>query len=121
MCPPARPTERVPQYCRERRKSRPPGVGYPRSVSLVPRRLDFVRFRVGDDDVDVAFTLALELADRAARAPDDAARSAATRIRGAGASRPVRLLPAELDALAEVIDAWSTEADTARRLRKALR
>jgi hypothetical protein len=86
----------------------------------VPRRLDFVRFRVGDDEVDVAFTLAVELADRAARAPDDAARSAAVRIRGAGASRPVRLAAAELAALAEVIDAWSSDADTARQLREKL-
>jgi hypothetical protein len=86
----------------------------------VPRRLDFVRFRVGDDEVDVAFTLALELAERAARAPDDAARSAASRIRGAGASRPVRLSAAERAALAQVIDAWSVEAETAGRLREQL-
>jgi uncharacterized protein YecE (DUF72 family) len=87
----------------------------------MPRRLDFVRFRVRDDEVDVAFTLALELAERAARAPDDAARSAAARIRGAGASRPVRLSEAELSALAQVIDAWTIEGDTARRLRELLR
>jgi uncharacterized protein YecE (DUF72 family) len=87
----------------------------------VPRRLDFVTFRVGDDEVEVAFALALELAERAARAPDDAARSAAARIRGAGASRPVRLSDAELAALAEVIDAWEAEAETVRRLRELLR
>jgi hypothetical protein len=87
----------------------------------MPRRLDFVRFRVGNDEVDVAFTLALELAERAARAPDDAARSAGSRIRGAGASRPVRLSTAELVGLAEVIDAWQIEGDTARRLRELLR
>ena len=73
--------------------------------SRVPRRLDFVRFRVGDDEIDVAFTLALELAERAARAPDDEARSAAARIRAVGASRPVRLSAAELAALGRVIDA----------------
>jgi hypothetical protein len=84
----------------------------------LPRRLDFVTFRVGDDDVEVAFTLALELAERAARAPDDAARSAASRIRGAGASRPVKLEPEELAALAQVIDAWEAEAETVRRLRR---
>jgi hypothetical protein len=87
---------------------------------MAPRRLDFVRFRVGNDDVEVAFTLALELAERTARAPDDAARSAAARIRGAGASRPVRLSTAESAALAGVIDDWSIEAGTARRLRELL-
>jgi hypothetical protein len=87
----------------------------------VPRRLDSVTFRVGDDEVKVAFTLALELAERAARAPDDAARSAAARIRGAGASRPVHLSEEELVALAGVIDAWSIEGETARRLRELLR
>jgi hypothetical protein len=71
--------------------------------------------------VPIAFTLALELAERAARAPDEAARSAASRIRAGGASRPVRLSAAELAALAQVIDAWSVEAETARRLRKLLR
>lgn len=69
----------------------------------------------------MGFVLAIELANRAARAPDDAARSAAARIRGAGASRPVRLSEAELAALAEVIDAWSIEGETARRLRELLR
>ena len=78
-------------------------------------------FRVGDAEVFIAITLALELAERAARAPDDAARSAASRIRGAGASRPVRLSAAELAALAQVIDAWSVEAESARRLRELLR
>jgi hypothetical protein len=87
----------------------------------VPRRLDFVTFRVGDEDLDVAFTTAMELAERASRAPDDAARSAAARIRAAGASRPVRLSEAELAALAEVIDAWEAEAETVRRLRELLR
>jgi uncharacterized protein YecE (DUF72 family) len=87
----------------------------------LPRRLDFVTFRVGEVEVDVGFVLAIELANRAARAPDDAARSAAARIRGAGASRPVRLSEAELAALAEVIDAWSIEGETARRLRELLR
>lgn len=87
----------------------------------MPRRLDFVRFRVGNEEVEVAFTLALELAERAARTPDDAARSAASRIRAAGASRPVRLSVAELAALAAVIDAWSVEGETALRLRELLR
>jgi hypothetical protein len=87
----------------------------------LPRRLDFVSFHVGDEEIEVAFTLALELADRAARAPDDAARSAAVRIRGAGASRPVRLSEAELAAFTQVIDAWSIEGKTARRLRELLR
>ncbi|SRR6266496_2308494 len=37
------------------------------SLSGVPRRLDFVRFRVGDDEIEVAFVVALELAERAVR------------------------------------------------------
>ena len=87
----------------------------------MPRRLDFVRFRLGDDDeIEVSFTVALEIADRASRAPDDAARSAASRIRGAGASRPIRLERAEIAALARVIDAWETEAETVRQLRDRL-
>jgi hypothetical protein len=84
------------------------------------RRLDFVRFHVGDAEVEVSFTLAHEIAARAARAPDDAARSAAAKIHGAGASRPIRLEPEELAALAAVIDAWEVEAETLRRLRERL-
>ena len=86
----------------------------------MPRRLDFITFRVGDEEVFIAFTLALELAERAARAPDDDARSASSRIRAAGASRPVRLTEAELAALAAVIDSWEAEAETVRRLRELL-
>jgi hypothetical protein len=86
----------------------------------MPRRLDFVRFRVGDDELEVAFALALDLAERAARAPDDAARSAAARIRGAGASRPIRLSASELAALGQVIDAWELEVETVRKLRERL-
>lgn len=86
----------------------------------MPRRLDFVRFRVGDDELDVAFTVALELAERAARAPDESTRSAAARIRGAGASRPIRLSPEEMAELAGVIDSWEVEVETVRRLRALL-
>jgi hypothetical protein len=86
----------------------------------VPRRLDFVRFRVGDEEVEVAFMVALELADRAERATDEAARTAAARIRGAGASRPIRLSVDELAALARVIDSWEAEVETVRRLRERL-
>lgn len=86
----------------------------------MPRRLDFVRFRVGDDKHEVAFVLALELAERAARAPDDAAQSAAAQIRAAGASRPIRLTPAELNALGRMIDGWEADAATVRRLRERL-
>ena len=71
----------------------------------MPRRLDYVRFRVGDDELEVAFLVALELAERAARAHDDEARSAAAKIRGAGATRPIRLSPEESVALGQVIDA----------------
>jgi hypothetical protein len=83
----------------------------------VPRRLDFVRFRIGDDEIEVSFTVALEIAERAARASDDAARSAARRIRAAGASRPIKLSPTEFAAMAAVIDAWELETETVRRLR----
>jgi hypothetical protein len=86
----------------------------------MPRRLDVVHFRVGDAYVQVAFTVAHEIAERAARAPSDEARSAAARIRGAGASRPIRLEPEEVAALAAVIDAWQVEAETLRRLRERL-
>jgi hypothetical protein len=39
-----------------------------RSLPRAPRRLDFGRFRVGDDELEVGFVVALELAARAARA-----------------------------------------------------
>jgi len=89
-----------------------------RSVPRVPERLDLVRFVVGDDELEVAFQLALELAKRAARAPDEAARTAAARIRSAGASRPIKLSSEEQAAVARVIDAWEAEAETVRRLRE---
>jgi hypothetical protein len=86
----------------------------------MPRRLDFVHFQVGDTDVEVAFMVAHEIARRAAHTTDEAARSAAAKIRGAGASRPIRLDTDELAALAAVIDAWEGEAKTVRRLREVL-
>jgi hypothetical protein len=86
----------------------------------VPRRLDFVHFRMGDADLAVGFTVAHEIAERAARAPNDAARSAAAKIRGAGASAAIRLDDDEQAALAAVIDAWQVEGDTLRRLRERL-
>jgi hypothetical protein len=86
----------------------------------VPRRLDFVRFRVDDDEFEVAIVLALELAERATRTPDEHARSAAARIRGAGASHPVRLSPEELAALGRVIDEWEVDVETVHRLRSRL-
>jgi hypothetical protein len=86
----------------------------------VPRRLDFVRFRIGNYELDVAFTVALELAERAARTPDEHARTAAARIRGAGASRPVRLSAEELAALGRVIDEWEVDVETVHRLRTHL-
>jgi hypothetical protein len=79
-----------------------------------------VRFRVGDDELQVAFAVALELAERAARARDDAARTAAARIRAAGASRPIALSPEEFAALGRVIDEWEVETATVRRLRERL-
>ena len=83
-------------------------------------RLNFVRFAIGDDEIEVAFAITIELAERAARVPDEAARSAAARIRGAGASRPIKLSPEELEALDRVIDAWEIEAATVRRIRERL-
>src|SRR4029077_6381379 len=76
--------------------------------------------RLDDEELEVAFAVALELADRAARVADEEARSAAAKIRGAGASTPIRLSPEELAALAKVIDAWKVEASTVRRLRERL-
>lgn len=52
----------------------------------MPRRLDCVRFRIRDDEIEVAFMVALELAGRAERTSDDDARAVAQKIRGAGAS-----------------------------------
>lgn len=86
----------------------------------MPRRLDFVRFQVGADEVEVAFMVALELAGRAERSPDEDARSAALKIRGAGASRPVKLSAAELAAFRRVIDDWDTDVKTVCRLRERL-
>jgi hypothetical protein len=86
----------------------------------MPQRLDYVSLRIGDDEFEVAFVLAHELAERAARAPDEAARSAAARITGAGASRPIKLSPEEQAALGRVIDAWESEAGTVRQLRERL-
>jgi hypothetical protein len=57
----------------------------------VPNRLDFVHFRVGRDDLRVAVQVALELTERARRAPDEAAQSAAAKI-VASASRPIGCL-----------------------------
>jgi hypothetical protein len=78
------------------------------SLPRVPRRLDFVRFRVADDEIEVGFMVALELAVRTARAPDDEARTAAAQIRAAGASRPIS------------DDGWEVDAATVRRLRGRL-
>ena len=86
----------------------------------MPRRHDIVRFRVGQYELEVGFTVALELAERAARTPDEDARTAAARIRGAGASRPVRLSPKEMAALALVIDEWEVDVETVHRLRTHL-
>jgi hypothetical protein len=79
-----------------------------------------VTFRVDDDELEVTFVLALELAYRAERADNEAARSAAARIRGAGASRLVQLSAEEQRALGRVIDEWELEVETVRRLRERL-
>jgi predicted nucleic acid-binding protein len=83
-------------------------------------RLNFVRFRIGDDELAVSFTVALELAERASRALDDDAREVAGKIRGAGASRPVVLTDEQLAALARVTDLWERNAETVRELRQRL-
>ena len=86
----------------------------------MPRRLDIVRFRVGQYEFEVGFTVALELAERAARTSDEDARTAAARIRGTGASRPVELSREELAALALVIDEWEVDVESVHRLRTHL-
>ena len=86
----------------------------------MPRRLDIVRFLVGKYELEVGFTVALELAERAARTPDEDARTAAARIRGAGASSPVRFSPEEMAALGQVIDEWEVDVETVHRLRSHL-
>lgn len=88
-------------------------------------RLDFVRFRIGDDEVTVGFLAALDLAERCSRAVteagrDDIAREVARKIRGAGASRPIVLSPEHLAALARVIDAWERDAATVLQLRERI-
>jgi hypothetical protein len=90
------------------------------SARIRSTRLDSVRFRVGDEEIAVAFDVALELAARAERALDADARAAAERIRGAGASWPIALSPEQLAALARVIDAWERDAETLRRLRERM-
>jgi hypothetical protein len=86
----------------------------------MPRRLDIVRFRVGEYELEVGFTVALEPAERAAQTPDEDALTVAARTRGAGASRPVRLSPEEMAALALVIDEWEVDVETVHRLRTHL-
>ena len=70
--------------------------------------------------MEVAFMVAHEIARRAAHTTDAAARSAGAKIRGAGASRPIKLDQDELAALAAVIDTWQAEAETLRQLRQRL-
>jgi hypothetical protein len=86
----------------------------------VPRRLDIIRFRVGQYELEVGFMVALELAEGASKTPDEHARTAAAKIRGAGASRPVQLSPEEMAALAVVIDEWEVDVETVHRLRTRL-
>jgi hypothetical protein len=86
----------------------------------MPRGLDIVRFLLGKYELEVGFTVALELAEPVARTPDEDARTAAARIRGAGASSPVRLSPEEMAALTLVIDEWEVDVETVHRLRTHL-
>jgi hypothetical protein len=89
-------------------------------VRQVPQRRDSVRFVVGDREIAVAFLVALELAERAARTHDADIRAVGARIRGAGASSPVVLSVSESTALARVIDEWELDATTVRSLRSHL-
>jgi hypothetical protein len=86
----------------------------------VPQRLDSVRFVVGDREIAVAFLVALELAERAARTHDADIRAVGSRIRGAGASSPIVLSVSESAALARVIDEWELDVTTVRSLRSHL-
>lgn len=61
---------------------------------------------MGRDDLEVAFQDVLGLAERARRAPDEAARSAAPKIIGVGISRSIVLSLEKRAALAQVIDGW---------------
>src|SRR5947209_3578688 len=63
------------------------GLSPPRSRSA--KRLDVVRFVVGDRELEVAWDLAVEIRDRCIRADDPFAREVAARMRAVGATRPV--------------------------------
>jgi hypothetical protein len=77
----------------------------------------FVRFRVGEEELEVAFMVALELAVRCERSADEDARAAAQKIRGAGASRPIVLSSTEQAALASLC---AGERDAVQVLRRLL-
>ena len=86
----------------------------------MPKRLDVVRFVVGDREVPVAWDLAVEIRDRCIRADDPFAREAAARIRAVGATRPVTLTREQLAALLVVLERWEVEVGTGRVLRQTI-
>lgn len=77
----------------------------------MPRRLDFVTFRVGDRDVDLPWQLAVELRVRLALAVDTQARAIAERIAAVGASRPVLIRHDERAAFERVLKRWADDVD----------
>jgi hypothetical protein len=86
----------------------------------VPERLDTVRFLVGDQELEVAWDLAVEIRESCHCADDAAARDVAARMHAVGATRPVALSRGQLAALLVVLEQWDIEAETGRRLRLAL-
>jgi len=79
-----------------------------------------VHFRIGRDDIEVAFQVALEFAERALEPlPTPRGNSVAEIIR-AGASRPIKLPTDERAALGRAIDGWAAEGASVWRLRKRL-
>jgi len=86
----------------------------------VPKRLDVVRFTIGNREIPVAWDLAVEIRDRCIRADDPFAREVAARMRAVGATSPVRLSRDQLAALLAVLERWEVEAETGRLLRLAV-
>ena len=95
-------------------------TGSKHRVGAVPQRLDVVRFVVGDQELPVAWDLAVELRDRCVHSDDPFAREVAARMRAVGATRPVTLTREQLAGLLAVLERWEVEAETGRLLRLAI-
>jgi hypothetical protein len=86
----------------------------------VPKRLDVVRFAVGERELPVAWDIAAELRDRCERDDDRTAHEVAEQMRAVGATRPVTLTREQLAALLAVLERWEIEVETGRLLRLAI-